>query len=86
MWEKNHFFGARLTSNLVYISAKGTLRKNVESASQKWISQISTKVGPLRSAGEEIPEIFFTFNHRQKRIYWEGGGAPVFPPKTRYCL
>ena len=50
------FFGARSPSKLVYIGAKGALRKTLGSVGQKWISEKVSKGGPFGSAGGQIPE------------------------------
>ena len=56
-WQKNRvFFGARSPSKLVYIGAKGALRKTLGSVGQKWSSEKVSKGGPFGSAGGRIPE------------------------------
>ena len=54
--KKSRFFGARSASELVFIGAKGALRKILVSVGQKWISEKVSKGGPFGSAGGRIPE------------------------------
>ena len=63
--KKIAFFGARSTSKLVYIGAKGAFRKILGSVGQKGISEKVSKGGPFGSAGGRIPE---------------GGRPPPRPP------